>query len=163
VFKRSTTHARSIGRFYRTDCSRPALRGAPVQARRYYSLNTASDELLQQIQDHQREGLPLVITGLNADPGWPHQFLSGDDFCGNKVQLEEGQGIIGVMIFVARSSHTTHSRPTGWPSRASYRGTISMAEDWVQDPKLCAPGWTPQPVSRVTPGDAAVVGIHQPR
>jgi hypothetical protein len=76
-------------------------KGAPFKPIDTVSLNTTSDELLQQIQDHQREGLPLVITGLNTDPGWPHKLLSGEDFRGKKVQSKDGPGIVGVTIFVA--------------------------------------------------------------
>ena len=61
--------------------------------------NATSVELLQKIQDHRREGLPLVITGLNTDPGWPHRYLSGEGFGEEKTQSEEERGIIWVMIF----------------------------------------------------------------
>ena len=72
----------------------PAM-GHPFKPVDTVPFNSTPDELLHQIQDHQRKGLPLVITGLNADPGWPHKYLSGEDFDGEKDQLEGGEGISG--------------------------------------------------------------------
>jgi len=78
-------------------------KGHPFKPVDTVSLNAAPDELLQKIQDHQRDGLPLVITGLNTDPGWPYRHLSDENLGEEKVQSEEGQGIIWDAIFAVCS------------------------------------------------------------
>lgn len=65
-------------------------RGPPFKPVDTISLDTTSDELLRQIQCHQREGIPFVISGLNTHAGWPHQEKLG----GGEACLKEGKGRI---------------------------------------------------------------------
>jgi hypothetical protein len=60
--------------------------------------NTHPGELLRKIQGCQRDGLPLVITGVVMDPEWPHQRTSGDEFGEERAHLERTQGVSLVTI-----------------------------------------------------------------
>lgn len=66
--------------------------------------NTDPDDLLQKIQDRQREGLPLVITGINTDPYWPCQQLLEEDFNEKSDTVDERAGSVHLIIIRVANS-----------------------------------------------------------